>query len=227
MLKNLINLIFPKLCNGCKNLLLKNEIIICSQCIHDLPFTLHHNLYPNEASKKFDGIIPIEFCSSMLYFHHDGIVQNLIHDLKYRNQQKIGTLLGNWYANDLKTIHEKFNFTEIIPVPLHSKRLEERGYNQVTTFCEAIAKGIEIPLNSNLLFRNRYSKTQTQKDKEHRKEVSNALFDVKFTNLDHNKHFLLVDDVITSGATLEACTRALLKIPDAKVSIITMAYTLS
>lgn len=163
----------------------------------------------------------------MLYFHHDGIVQNLIHDLKYRNQQKIGTLLGNWYANDLKTIHEKFNFTEIIPVPLHSKRLEERGYNQVTTFCEAIAKGIEIPLNSNLLFRNRYSKTQTQKDKEHRKEVSNALFDVKFTNLDHNKHFLLVDDVITSGATLEACTRALLKIPDAKVSIITMAYTLS
>jgi ComF family protein len=163
----------------------------------------------------------------MLYFHHKGIVQNLIHNLKYKNHQEIGTLLGKWYAKDLETVAKIKKFSEIIPVPLHKKRLEERGYNQVTTFCEALSNELQIPFNTTLLYRNRYSKTQTKKDKENRKEVSNALFDVTYTDADHNKHFLLVDDVMTTGATLEACAKALLKIPNSKVSIVTIAYTQS
>ena len=151
----------------------------------------------------------------------------MIHSLKYKNHQEIGTLLGKWYAKDLETVEKIKTVTEIIPVPLHKKRLEERGYNQVTTFCEALSKELKIPYNPDLLYRSRYSKTQTKKDRESRKEVTNALFDVNFSEIDHNKHFLLVDDVMTSGATLEACAKALLKIPNSKVSIVTIAYTLS
>ena len=105
--------------------------------------------------------------------------------------------------------------------------MEERGYNQVTTFCEALSNELKIPYNPDLLYRSRYSKTQTKKDKENRKDIANSLFDVNFTEADHNKHFLLVDDVMTSGATLESCAKALLKIPNSKVSIVTIAYTLS
>jgi len=225
MLKNLLNLLFPKLCYGCNSLLLKNEAIICSKCRHGLPLTQHHNLKDNYTTKKFYGIIPVEFSASMLFFHKKGIVQNLIHNLKYRKHQEIGTFLGNWYAEDLKEIAKKHNFTEIIPVPLHKKRLRERGYNQVTTFCEALSKNLQINFNDKLLFRNLYSKTQTKKNKEQRNEVTKSLFDVTFTETDYGKHFLLVDDVITSGATLEACAKALLKIPNAKISIVTIAYT--
>jgi ComF family protein len=227
MLKYLINLLFPKLCLGCNSLLLTNERTICSSCNHNLPYTNHHLLKSNDTTKKFYGIIPIEFSAAMLYFHQKGIVQNLIHNLKYKNHQEIGTLLGNWYAKDIETVAKIKKFSEIIPVPLHKKRLEERGYNQVTTFCEALSNELQIPYNPSLLYRNRYSKTQTKKDKENRKEVTNALFDVTYTVADHNKHFLLVDDVMTTGATLEACAKALLKIPNSKVSIVTIAYTQS
>ncbi|EAZ96660.1 putative amidophosphoribosyl-transferase [Flavobacteria bacterium BAL38] len=212
---------------GCNALLLTNEKNICSECNHNLPFTNHHHLESNDTTKKFYGIIPIEFSAAMLYFHQKGIVQNLIHNLKYKNHQEIGTILGKWYAKDLKNISKIKKFSEIIPVPLHKKRLEERGYNQVTTFCEALSNELDLPYNTSLLYRSRYSKTQTKKDKEKRKEVSNALFDVAFSEADHNKHFLLVDDVMTSGATLEACAKALLKIPNSKVSIVTIAYTVS
>ena len=225
MLKNLINLLFPKLCCGCEALLLQNEQIICAECRHNLPLTNHHLMKDNYTSKKFNGIIPIELGISMLYFHKDGIVQNLIHNLKYRNQQEIGTFLGNWYANDLENIIAVYAISEIIPVPLHEKRLNERGYNQVTTFCKALSENLGIHHNETILKRIIYSKTQTKKNKQAREELKNSIFDVSFTEADYGKHFLLVDDVITSGATLEACARALLKIPYAKISILTIAYS--
>ena len=227
MLKYLINLLFPKLCLGCNSLLLHNENIICSECNHNLPYTNHHILENNDTTKKFYGIIPIEFSAAMLYFHHKGIVQNLIHNLKYKGHQEIGTILGKWYAVDLKSVETLKTISEIIPVPLHEKRFKERGYNQVTTFCKALSSELKIPYKTDLLYRNQYSKTQTKKDKEHRKEITESLFDVRFTKEDHDKHFLLVDDVMTSGATLEACAKALLKVPNSKVSIITIAYTVS
>jgi ComF family protein len=225
MLKNLINLLFPNLCNGCNALLLENEVLICAKCRHELPHTQLHLDPNNYMAKKFYGILPIEFCSAMLYFHQDGRVQNLIHQLKYKNKPEIGSLLGNWYANDLQKIAAIQNFSEIIPVPLHKKRVKERGYNQVTSFCEALSQQLQIELNDQLLFRTTYSKTQTKKNKEARARIQEVPFEAVFTSSDHGKHFLLVDDVITTGATLEACAKALLKIPNAKISIITIAYT--
>lgn len=225
MLKYLTNLLFPPLCYGCNALLLRNEELLCVECRHQLPLTQHHQIKDNYIAKKFYGILPVEFCAAMLYFHKDGIAQHLIHNLKYRGHQEIGTFLGNWYGNDLKEAAIKLQFSEIIPVPLHKKRFQERGFNQVTTFCLALSEELQIDYNTKLLYRNIYSKTQTKKNKEARTEVKNSLFDVSFTEKDIGKHFLLVDDVITSGATLEACAKALLKIPEAKISIITIAYS--
>jgi ComF family protein len=227
MLKNLFKLIFPDLCCGCKNLLLKNEYLLCYKCRHDLPYTYHHKIQHNNTIKKFYGLIPLEFGLSMLYFHHGGIAQELIHNLKYRNQQNIGSLLGELYAKELQNFEPIRSVTEIIPVPLHPKKLKERGYNQVDSFCESIGMHLQIPVNKNLLLRTQYNKTQTQKNREARQQLTQTIFDVNFSAKDENKHFLLVDDVITTGSTLEICAKALLKIPNAKVSILTIAYTQS
>ena len=130
-----------------------------------------------------------------------------------------------WFATDLQSIAVTQKFDAIIPVPLHKKRLRERGYNQVTTFGLELSKELKINYNPALLQRKVYSKTQAKKNLLGRTEIIDSLFDVVFDERDHNKHFLLIDDVLTTGSTLEACGRALLKIPGAKISIVCMAMS--
>lgn len=223
MLKSIINLFFPPVCAGCHSFLISNENVICTTCRHNIPLTNHHLNPENEAFKKFYGRIPVEYTSALLYFHKKGIVQELIHNLKYKGQEEIGTLLGEWYAEDLKNSTILQSVDEIIPVPLHKRKLRERGYNQVTNFGQTLSSGLNISYNPNLLVRNVYSKTQSKKNLLNRSEGIDTVFDVSFSEKDHNKHFLLIDDVLTTGSTLEACSHALLKIPGAKISIVCMA----
>jgi ComF family protein len=223
MFKSLLNLFFPPTCAGCKTILIANENVICTSCRHEMPLTQHHLNPENDAYKKFYGRIPVEHVSALVYFHKKGIVQELIHSLKYRGQEAIGTVLGEWYAEELKNIPVLSTVDTIIPVPLHTKKLRERGYNQVTEFGNALAKSLQIPVNTSILFRQVYSKTQSQKNRLGRTEGIDTIFDVSFDEKDHNKHFLLIDDVITTGATLEVCAKALLKIPGTKISIVCMA----
>ncbi|WP_426062770.1 ComF family protein [Flavobacterium sp. DSP2-3-1] len=227
MFESIINLFFPKVCSGCSSFLLSNENVICTVCRHDIPLTNHHLNSKNDAFKKFYGRIPVIHTSALFYFHKKGIVQELIHNLKYKGHEEIGAILGEWYAEDLKNIDSLQSVDEIIPVPLHRKKLKERGYNQVTAFGKALSSGLNIVYNDSLLIRNVYSKTQSKKNLLGRTEGIETIFDVSFTGKDHNKHFLLIDDVITTGATLEACSRALLKIPGAKISIVCMAMAQS
>ena len=227
MLKSLLNLFFPKLCNGCNALLLKNEDVICIKCRHELPFTYHHKIENNEIMAKFYGILPVEQAFAMVYFHSKGIVQELIHNLKYRNQQEIGTILGNMYAYELKESNKVPKVDFIIPTPIHKKRLQERGYNQVTTFCEVLSKEFQIRIENDILHGMKHTKTQTKKSKEKRGEMKSKDFEIKYKDYHIGKHFLLIDDVITSGATIEACAKAILEIPNSKISILAIAYTQS
>ena len=163
MLQNLINLLFPKVCMGCKSFLLSSENVICTSCRHEIPLTKHYLNPENEAFKKFYGRIPIEHASTLMYYHKKGIVPEIIHSLKYRGYQEIGTAFGSWFAEDLKSIARSKKFDEIIPVPLHKKRLKERGYNQVTTFGQGLSESLKISYNPKLLHRSVYSKTQVRK----------------------------------------------------------------
>ncbi len=225
--KNLLNALFPVFCNGCSNLLLKNENVLCTKCNHNLPLTHHHNIKETEIHKAFYGLIPFEFGASMLYFTKKGVSQNLMHNLKYRNRQEIGTYLGNLYAQELKNL-EVFNDIDfIIPVPLHKKRFHERGYNQVTTFCKAIEKNLTIPTLYDVLIKTQHLKSQTNKSKEARVENNKNVFSIENQDKIEGKHILIIDDVFTTGATIEACAKEVLKIKNTKISILTIAYSQS
>jgi ComF family protein len=225
MFKSLINLFYPRVCSGCNSFLLTDEIVICTVCRHEIPLSNFHNNPNNEAFAKFYGKVPIEFVAALFYFHKKGIVQEMIHKLKYKGHEEIGEAIGFWYAEELKNVKEIHEIDCIIPVPLHSRKLKERGYNQVTSFGKALSESLSIPYNDSVLVRTVYSKTQTKKNLLGRTELVSTLFDVHFDATMHGKHFLLIDDIITTGSTLEACSRALLKIPNAKVSIVCMAMS--
>ena len=225
MIKSLIDLMFPKVCAGCKGFLLNNEIIICTSCRHEIPLTNFYLQTENDAFKLFYGRIDVLHVSTFLTFHKKGIVQELIHRLKYSGNEEIGTLLGNWYAEDLKKVPVLETVDFIIPVPLHKNKLKKRGYNQVETFGKALSQQLNVVYNNAVLIRKLDLKTQSRKSFEERTNVNLAIFDVVFDESLHNKHFLLVDDVLTTGATLENCGRAILKIPGAKLSIVTMAVS--
>ncbi len=225
MFWSLLNLLYPNVCLYCKALLLKNEALLCTICRHELPLTRHVELESSEVSALLYGRLDVVHGSALLYFHKKGIAQELIHHLKYKNQQEIGTFLGKWYGETLKPLHHRIHFDEIIPVPLHPKRLKERGYNQLTTFGRSLAETLHIPFNESLLHRNEYAITQTKKSFFERTADKSASFGVAFSESDYGKHFLIIDDVITTGATLEACGKKVLTIPNAKISIATLAYS--
>lgn len=225
MLKSLLHLFYPEVCLACKNPLFTNEISVCAQCRHQLPLTLHIENPDNEVIRKFYGRLPVEHVSTLLYFHKKGMVQELIHHLKYRNRQQVGSFLGEWYGEELQKIHSQLKFDAIIPVPLHKKRMKERGYNQLTTFGQALSKSLQIPFFEDVLHRNTYAITQTKKSFLERTEAKKTIFEIEFNENHHNKHFLLIDDVITTGSTLEQCGKAILKIPGARLSIVCMAYS--
>lgn len=222
---NLLNVLFPKLCLGCEKPLILNEKAICTVCLHYLPLTLHYKLEVTEITRVFYGILPIEKGLSLLYFNKKGITQKLIHNLKYKKQQEVGSFLGNYFANDLKKYQTFETVDYIIPVPLHKKRLHQRGYNQVTTFCNAISEKLNIEVLDSVLVKTKNIQSQTIKNKLNRLKNSKEVFEIKNFHHLKNKHFLLIDDVFTTGATMEACAREILKIENAKVSILTIAYS--
>ena len=225
MFKSIINLFFPKACSGCNAILLANESVICTDCRHEIPLTNHHNIPNNEMLLKFYGKLDLVYASALFYYQKRGIVQELIHKLKYKGHQEIGESIGYWYAEELKNSIALQDIDFIIPVPLHPKRFKKRGYNQVATFAEALSKSMQIPVKELILIRDKNTKSQTKKNRIDRAQVVSNIFSVGTTTDFEGKHFLLIDDVITTGATLESCGREVLKIPKARLSIVCMAMT--
>ncbi|WP_299116219.1 ComF family protein [uncultured Winogradskyella sp.] len=223
MFQNLINLFFPQICEACKTPLQNNEKVICINCRHELPVTNFH-FENNDAVKKIVyGRVELENATSLLHFSKKGLVQELLHNLKYRGHEQIGKFLGDWLGGELAKIEDYKNIDVVVPVPLHKNKRRERGYNQVTKFGKAIAKALDTEYNEDVLIKIKHAKTQVFKDRITRFDDANtrfALGDVK--NLE-SQHILLVDDIITTGATIEACVTLLKTIADVKISVATMA----
>lgn len=229
MLKDFINLVFPEVCAACDRVLETEEYCICTDCRIDLPLTNDHHREESEAFQTFRGRLDVQLISALLYFEKKGPVQQIIHDLKYRGNQKVGSVLGNWHATLLKESnwHEKIDM--VIPVPIHKQRLRKRGFNQVTNYAKAFANCFEKPLEEKLLVRKSAAKTQVFKNRIARSEVTEKNYFLGcspdlVTNY-RGMHFLLVDDILTTGVTLETCAKQLLGIPETKVSIACMAIT--
>lgn len=225
MLKLLLNLFFPKLCVGCKNVLVKQEHIICVSCLHDIPLTnLHHN-DSKVISNIFYGTATLEHATALFYFPKKGIVRQLIHQLKYKNQREISAYLGKWLGLELKESNYYKDVDVIVPVPLHKTRMNTRGYNQVEGFGKELAINLNAQYNDTTLVKIKNTSTQTVKDRLTRWRNVETIFEVSELKSLKGKHILLVDDVITTGATIKACVAELNKIPEVKLSLAVMAYT--
>ncbi len=225
MIKNLLNLFFPKVCLSCASYLGDNEAYICIKCRHDLPLTNFHFNDDDTIKKVLYGRVKLENATAFLHFSKKGIVQQLIHKLKYKGYEEVGTFLGKWLGAELKTIEAYNTIDVVIPVPLHKHKLRKRGYNQVSKFADEIAKALNVNVNTTTLQKIANTKTQVFKDRLKRTDDSKTIFAISENQSLKHKHVLLVDDIITTGATIEACANALLQIEGVKISVATMAIT--
>lgn len=224
ILQPLTDLFFPRMCAGCDAPLRDSEPVICPRCLHRLPLTNHFAQKENEVYRRFYGRLPLEFAGALCYYHKKGIVQEMIRKLKYAGVEEVGALFGTFTAAEIAASAENLTVTDVVPVPLHPKKFRERGFNQVTSFASALARDLRIPCSPDVLRRNFYNKTQTKKNLLARTSLQKELFSPA-PDTTPGRHFLLVDDVITTGSTLEACGRALLQIPDTRISIACMAMS--
>ncbi|WP_316931475.1 ComF family protein [Psychroserpens sp. Hel_I_66] len=202
-----------------------NELHICTDCRHQLPLTNFHQEKDNAVHKMLYGRIKLEQATALLHFSKKGIVQQLMHNLKYRGHEEIGLFLGEWLGEELKHINGYSNIDVVIPVPLHKQKLKSRGYNQVDNFGIAIAKALGAEFNSSVLIKTTNTKTQVFKDRLKRNFNDNTNFKIVNGNTLENKHILIVDDIITTGATIEDCANRLLEIKGITLSLATMSIT--
>ena len=221
--EDLISLFYPRLCAGCKTPLVKGEEVICLNCLADLPRTNYHFIEDNPVFQLFTGRVNIELATAFCRFDKGGHLQHLLHELKYKGNREVGHKLGILFGFDLiqNKLYEDIDC--IIPVPLHPKKEKKRGFNQSVEICKGLSESMSRPLLSETLFRDVHTESQTRKGRFERWENVSGIFSVQNGTLLTGKHLLLVDDVVTTGATLEACSGPLLKIPGVKVSIATLA----
>ena len=223
MFKNLFNLFFPKVCLACSNFLSDNEEYVCTACRHDLPVTNYHFNDTEQVKKVFYGRVKLEDASALLRFQKKGIVQQLMHNLKYKGHEEIGIFLGDWLGDELKRSELFKNIDVVIPVPLHKRKYKKRGYNQVSNFARQLAESLDAFYLEDVLVKVTNTSSQVQKSRLARWDSNKEIFSVKNQNKIQGKHILLVDDIITTGATIEACSNLLLKSKNVKISVASMA----
>jgi len=206
-------------------MLMHQEKILCVTCLYDLPVTNLHNNDSKVISNIFYGTVVLKHATALFYYPKRGVVRQLIHQLKYKNQEEISAYLGEWLGVELNETGYYNNVDIVIPVPLHKKRMRSRGYNQVEGFGKEIALSLKAVYNDTTLLRIKNTTTQTVKDRLTRWKNVETIFEVSELKKLEGKHILLVDDVITTGATIKACVAELNKIPKVKLSLAVMAYT--
>lgn len=223
ILKDVTNVLLPISCFGCNARLYRGEVTLCTSCRHQLPLTEYNFNVENAVDRIFYGRINIKKANSFLHFTETGIVKNLIHYLKYKNQESIGKFLGDWQGQLLKKQGHLNHIDFVIPVPLHRKKLRKRGYNQVSLFAKQIALHLNTSYVDNFLIKTANTRTQTKKTRLNRWYDNRSLYEIKNPQLLENKSILLIDDVITTGATMEICANTFKDIKGVTIYILSMA----
>jgi ComF family protein len=230
MLQPLINdfmsLIYPNPCPACKQLLLSHESFICGACQLSLPYFNTDTENLTKLQNKFKGRIPYQNVSSYLTFEKGGRVQSLLHSLKYKENKALGHFLGSQFAQVLKQEQFFEGKDYLLPVPLHATKLKQRGFNQSEVFANGLAEISGIPVINTVLIRHKQSTTQTKKQQFERWENVESIFSlINITELE-GKHVILIDDVITTGATIEAAWLALKEVSHLKLSVLSLAFAI-
>ncbi len=218
------HLIFPHVCNGCGSDIINEESMLCARCIAEMPetnFELHVN---NPVEKIFWGRLPLVSATAHYYFTKESLMQHLMHQLKYKGNKELGKQLGRLMGNDLRQSNRFNNVDALIPLPLFPAKEKKRGYNQATVLCEGIAEIMNAEILKNVIVRIQHTETQTKKGRMERWQNMEGKFELVNRAKIQNKHVLLIDDVVTTGSTLEACGQELLKAVNVKLSIATLCF---
>jgi ComF family protein len=217
-------LFFPPVCVTCGNRLINQETFVCMDCWFDLPVTNFHNENENKVAQLFWGRVHVEYATAFFSYKKGSRYQQLIHAVKYRGMKELGFETGKRFGLELKEAAGFKTVDLVVPVPLHPRKQKIRGYNQSEWIARGIGNTMNLPVSTDNLFRNVHTSTQTRKSRFERWQNVEGIFDVKKPEIFEGKHILLVDDVVTTGSTLEACAIHLLKINGVSVSIATLAF---
>ncbi|HMN31767.1 MAG: ComF family protein [Chitinophagaceae bacterium] len=224
ILKPITQLFFPTLCHACSNELLSNEHLICNYCMSTLQKTNFHLVISNPVEEKLFGRVKFENATSIFYFSKKSKVQHLIHHFKYKKNIALGQLLARMMAKQLELYRWASDIQVIVPLPLSSQKLKWRGFNQSEIIASEIGVRLNIPVNNSDLVRIKNTSSQTKKSNLERiQNVQNA-FSLNNLKAFENKHVLLIDDIITTGATIESCIHTLNQVHNCKVSVLSIAY---
>ncbi len=224
LIDDFFSLLFPRTCYACGNNLFRNEKLVCMSCLFHLPKTNFHKDKSNPVSKTFWGRVNLESATALYFYKKGGKVQHLIHQLKYKGHKEIGVFLGEQYGTELMQT-SNFNTVDlIIPIPLHRKKLRKRGFNQAETFAKGLSNSMNSELDTVSVIRNIATSTQTKKSRYKRWENVSEIFVLRNPKKLAGKHILVVDDVITTGATMEACVQTLHKVDNVKISVASIAF---
>lgn len=221
---DIIELIFPSLCLSCNERLVTQEKYICHSCWLDLPVTNFHKNRDNKVAQLFWGRVHIEHATAFFAYRKGSNYQNLIHYTKYKGLKELGYETGLRFGYSLSESNDFSSIDLIVPVPLHPKKQKQRGYNQSEFIARGLAEALHKPMSPNNLFRRIHTSTQTRKNRFERWQNVDGIFGINTPHEFEGKHILLIDDVITTGSTLEACAYQLLKLENTKVSIACLAF---
>ncbi|MPL98892.1 hypothetical protein SDC9_45104 [bioreactor metagenome] len=216
---SLIKLFYPELCCGCGESLVRGEKTICFACHTKIAKTDYHTYSDNPVARLFYGKIDIENATAMCFYDKGGLIQQLMHQLKYRSKPEVGVFFGRRLGKILSESALYKDIDVVVPIPLHSKKLKIRGYNQSKVIADGFVQGFPVEIIEDCLVRVEFTETQTRKNRWDRYQNVKDMFAVRNPEKIKGKHILLVDDVITTGATIEACAKHLLAIEGVRVSI--------
>lgn len=217
--KDFIGLFYPEVCICCGEGLNAKEDLVCTMCKFKLPKTNFHTYADNPLAKVFWGRVNVDAVAAYCHYQKGNMVQDLVHELKYKGKKELGVDIGKWYGQDLKAASLFSNVDYIIYIPLHPSKLRKRGYNQSACFADGLSQSMGVPVLHRALSRVKNTETQTRKSRYERWENVEGIFKVEKADEMKDKHVLLVDDIITTGATIEACLLELNKLPVRAVSV--------